>query len=204
MARIHEIADALALHLGGKHVPANQDGEFFDWYARVEVDMPAPSYSYVLTLTARGYGAKAGQITASLDAPRYKGETIHPRIDWPSASVNGDRDLQSIVADIARRVCNKPEANAALAAHAKALADRDARQRGIEGALAELTRDSSARESCNYPRSSSSAKLFNGNGGTYFTANVSPDSVHFERIGSVSIDQAKRIIAILEEANANG
>lgn len=198
MARIHEIADALALHLGGKQVPMNRDGEFFDWCARVDVDMPAPSIGYTLYLSAKTYGADAGKITVTLGARAYKGDAVSIKEPWPSARVNGNRDLQAVVADVARRVCNTPEAAAALAAHAAALAARDARARGVDGAMAELLASSKAHESGNYPRDTFRGRLFSSPGGVYFSATVAPDSVSFDRIGSMSVAQAKAVIKILE------
>ena len=197
--RIHEIADALALHMGGTHVPANNDGEFFDWYACVTVDMPAPSHSYKIGLTRKGYGADAGKITATLAPAPYSGELLQARIPWPSARIDEKRDLQAIVADIARRVCNAPEAATALNAHAAALKERNARAAGVNGAMDDILASCKAHESPNFPRSSSEGRIFSTSGSGYFNARVSPTSVYFDRLGSVSIDQAKRIIAILEE-----
>lgn len=198
MARIHEIAEAVALHFGGKHVPMNRDGEFFDWCARVDVDMPAPSIGYALHLSARTYGADQGKITVTLGARDYRGDRVSIREPWPSAKVNGARDTQSILAVISRRVVNTPEAAAALAAHAAALAERDARSKGVAGAMAELLASSKAHESVNYPRDTFRGRLFSSPGGVYFSATVTADSVTFDRIGSMSLGQAKQIIAILE------
>lgn len=197
-ARIHEIADALAHHLGGTHVPANRDGEFVDWYACVEVPMPAPSLPYTLSLTRKGYGAKAGAITATLYPADYPGERISPRISWPRATVGGNRDNAAIVADIARRVCNTPAAAAALTAHAAALADRDTAAAGVDGAMSRILTGTNARENQNSPRTSSSGNISSNPGGVYYSARISPSSVYFDRIGSVSVDQAILIIAVLE------
>lgn len=200
-APVNVLAREVAKTFGGTAEPMNADGEYFESWAQVRVSAFEQCPAYIITLDRRGYGVKADQVTVSIQpAKRCAEVSNYPPIVWPKAGMNATRDPQAIMADISRRVVNNPAARVALLEYARRVKELDERKAGVAGYLAHLLADApNARTVDHYPPTHYGARIFSVSG-THFEAQLSADgAIDFSRTGSVSMDQALRILAILRE-----
>jgi hypothetical protein len=190
---VNVFAAQLAKALGGDHVPANQDGEYFENFAIVKVGTALP---YNLNISKRGYGAKADQITVTVQPftrDRYA-DDYGSRIAWPAATVNGARPFKDIEKDIRRRVIDK--AQPALQEYEKLVADGGFKRATLDESMARLLALPGVTENRNWPRSTTEGRVFGPNG---FDARVSASgSIWVDRL-TLTTAQAVKLYAILQE-----
>lgn len=194
------LAREVAKTFGGKHVPANRDGEYFEKWATVEVDATEPTPAYTLTLSLRGYGANADKLTVTI-RPRELDSNVNTHgIEFPSASMDSKRGTQALMADISRRVVNHPDTATSLREYAKRLDELHAREAGVKSHLARiLAAAPNARTGDHHPPTHCSAKVYSGRGVSFDACVYADGSVTFARIGDMSLERAIRILAILNE-----
>jgi hypothetical protein len=197
-APVHVIARQAAKTFGGTQVSCNRDGEYFAHWALVNVEATDTMPAYQLSLTMRGYGTKSGELTVTL-CPLHQERDLNGRDGFARASMNSGRELQSLMADISRRLVNAPGTAEMLRDYARRVQELKDRKRGLDANLAELLTCPNARTNPDQPASNYGAEFYNASG-TPFSARLSTDgTVRFDRISTVTLERAKRILAILAE-----
>lgn len=193
---VRPLAAELAAALGGAVVNRHPDGETFSHYANIALGDLEIS-------VARRYPAR-NRLTLSIDLLELSGVSYDDagRVKLPQITVDPARDTVAIVKDIQRRLIapaqeplqNKRETIAAY------LAKKDA----ISALLEQMRKDFPRAHFPEHGKRDQSFQIYSSAAtGGHFSATVTQygdgPSIHFERIGSVSWDQAQRILAILCE-----
>lgn len=199
---VNVFARQVAQAFDGNAVPLNRDGEYFEAWANVAVPAHGDTPAYVLNIDRRGYGVKANQVTVSLQPAKLDNdiETRRVGLNKFRASMNSERETQSLIADISRRVVNAPGAVEALRGYESLVAEQQARRVGVAEHARKLAELPNVQlDTSNHPPNAYEAYLYNKSG-TYFNARVYTNgNVTFDRIGLVSNEQARKILAILAE-----
>jgi hypothetical protein len=198
---VNVLADGIAERIGGKHVPLNPDGEYFEGWADILCEETAKRPGFKLSLSMRGYGVKKDTVTARI-SPLVLSNNVS-RVKFPEASFDSKKTLDAIVKDVNRRVINE-EAFAALREYGGKLAALKARENALQATLEQMRKDYPGAHFPEHGARDTSFQVCSGAATSgYFYATVSQyesgPSVHFERINPASFDQAKRILAILCE-----
>lgn len=183
--RVHAFAAALADAIGGQHVPRG-DGEYRDWCATVQT----PSYGVFIRQDNSG---KRLEVSATA-GPCASRNAI--RRMWPRGSVAIGRPVADQVRDVCRRILTDENLRPCIEETDRRLAqeaEADAAQAATWAVI----------EAAGVRRSQHLSHAFSGSAGTYYTGRVEYNGgVTFERMGSVTADQAARILAILHEGES--
>jgi hypothetical protein len=197
---VNTLAKEVAKVFGGVHAPCNADGEYYEGWAHVIVPASSNIPAYEIGLSLGGWGVNKDKVTVSISPTNRNNDISTKALNFPSAGFNINRDFQSICAGISKRVVNFPGVVDSLLEYERrkqALIDR---KKGLEDHVQDvLASCPNVRVSPTDRSSNSQARLYNTSG-IYFTADLYHDgTLSFERISSMSLDQAKRILAILAE-----
>lgn len=183
---IHAFAAALADAIGGDFVPASHTDGYRDWVAHVQ----ASEYGVFIRQDNSG---KRLEITAAA-VPRAPRNAA--RHGWPRGTVAIGRPVSDQVRDVCRRILTEENLRPCIdETHLRLTqeAEADAAQATTWAAL----------EAAGARRSRHLGHAFSGPAGVYCSGRVEHNGgVTFERIGSVSADQAARILAILRGGGA--
>lgn len=197
-ARVNVIAREVAKTFGGKILFVRDDDPLTEYHATVKVEPHGATPGYKISIYIP-YPQK--KVTVRL-LPYEQDNDIRTN-DFPNATMTADRDLQALMADISRRVVNHAEAIPALKRYAAKLEKKRACERGVKDHLAKiLAAVPSAYVSPGYPANSYEGRFFGrgGDKGVGYDARVYADGkVQIDRMGSVTLDQALRILNILGE-----
>ena len=197
---VNLLAKEVAKVFGGTHVPVGRDNEFYETWAEVLVpafqDIPA----YSLHLSLRGWGAAKDKVTVSLNPIRKDNDVSLSGLNFPSASFNITRDFQSICSGISKRVVNVAEVVDLLCEFERrkqALIDL---KKGLQGHLEDLLKSCPNLEvSHNQTNRDAQVTLWTKGGHSSYVTLYSGGTLGFDRISSLPLDKAKRILAILAE-----
>jgi hypothetical protein len=195
----HALAEALAPLIDGTHEPFGPDATFRDWSAQVQ----APGYRVFIRKSNNGKRLEVSTGPGQHDSRFATSRT------WPAGTVAIDR-MAGIM---------NPISGAKAAAVAEYVCDRILKEEALMPCIEETTRRRQqadeaderreaglvAMEAAGARRSAHLKESFhNGPGqpGAYYEGRLEHSgSVTFTRLGSVTTDQAARIIAILAEDN---
>lgn len=185
--RIHLFASELAAAIGGTHAPTGGDGEYRDWCAQVLM----PDYGVFIR---QDNGGRRMEIITMPGAVAARNRVSISR-QWPRGSVAMERPVADQVRDVVRRIINADELPACVA-EAKARLEADAAAEARKAEAFAILEAAGARRSQH-----TEAEFHNGTApGTYYVGRVERSGqVTFTRLGSVTPDQAARIIAVLAE-----
>lgn len=186
---VRPIAAELATILGGTVDGTNRDGETFDHWATIDIGADCIDIRR----------AKPTRLEISISANDVPAAIVG-RIGClkaPSVTIDGTRDSAAIAKDIKRRVIEP--AQAGLADYRAKAQDIKTRDGSLAAVVASLQADfpnlrftlESGRETASMAGGHKAA--------TYCHARVEPNGdVYFERIGTLSADKARQILAILD------
>lgn len=198
---VNVLAKEVAKVFGGEHVELDLDGGFYECFAKVVVPAFDQTPGYELNMRISNYGADKGRVTVSLYPTRTHRDVTTRGCG--EITVNSAREAQSICADISKRLVNKGDVIENLRDNDRRVDEAEAHDVGLAGHLEALQRDCpNVTTLDHFPASGGSVRLFAKNmaGNIYFKASLYANGdVGFERIGNVSLDQARRIFAILAE-----
>jgi len=198
---VNRLARAVAKEFGGA-IKTNRDGELFEAYAEVSVPADKARPACFVSLSLRGYGAKAQTLTVGLNAIESDSEMSRRYMpDRPVARMDVRRGEAAMLRDIRRRVVDCDGAKAYLIEHAKRLADARRRRGGMASAIERMGREfpnisiNQASEPGGYE-----TKFYSSGSGAYFNGRLNGDErVTFDRISPIPWESARRILAILAE-----
>lgn len=201
---VNMLAREVARTFGGT-VKRNVDDDLYENVACVKVAAFGEVPGYELTLDRRSFGAAAHKLTVRVGPLGGVNPDVYMEsLKALSASFDSRRETQSLLADIGRRVVNAPATRAALIEYEARLKALQARRRGIEGHVKELLAAAPNAMLARDGVSNYEARIFSRSG-VSFNARVGAEGrVSFNRIGTVSADAARRILAILAEPGADG
>jgi hypothetical protein len=198
-----EIAAHFAAHTPGPvAVPVGADGEYFPHWAQVNFPADGDTPAFELNLSLRGYGTKKNEVTFSVTpekATRREGAN-ETGLNLPTASMDSTRERKKLFADLARRVLNSPDLARGLKEHAARVAHIRKRKHDLRNYLQRLTLEAPNADLWCNPRdlSNTGPAPLGSRAGADFRAHLYPDgSVSFDRISSLSFDDALKVFAIL-------
>lgn len=193
MTDLSQLANILASDLNATIQP-NEFASDNDRHFNIKTD------DLVIYVSRKGWGAKADFIEVGV-APngRLEDNDCNYRLGWPTISLNGTRPVEALVADIKRRVINSEATSSALLKYRENVEAKRSRENDLGRAQQRLVALPNVRFARDRGTSSWTCDFYNY-GGSYFNGRVNSDGqVTFERVGSVSMDKAERILKILGE-----
>lgn len=198
-SKANVLAAQIAAHFGGEHVPMNADGEYYVSFAEIRVPATEQAPAHELSVDLRGYGAKKDRAEIRMYSTA-KSQDSYNHGKAGEMGVDSNRDINAICKEIRRRLYT-PENIEKLRAHEKRVAAERDRQASLEQRLAAmLARHKNVWVQKGAAVNDRSVTLYSQGKTACFNATLYPNgAVSFERIGSVSADQAARILDILAE-----
>jgi hypothetical protein len=193
---VRPLAVELAAALGGSVVNRHPDGETFSHCADIALRDS-------MIIVSRKWPAK-NRLTLSIDILESSHLSYDDtgRIKFPQITIDPARETATIVKDIQRRLI--APAQEPLQKKREAVAAYLAKKDAISALLEQMRKDFPRAHFPEHGKRDQSFQIYSSAAtGGHFSATVTQygdgPSIHFERIGSVSWDQAQRILAILCE-----
>lgn len=193
---VRPLAAELATALGGAVANRHPDGETFSNCADIALS------DCLLTVSRVWPDRKRLTIRIDILEPYHLSHDDTGRIALPKITVDPARDTASIVKDIQRRLIGP--AQEPLQKKREAIAAYLAKKDAIGALLEQMRKDFPRAHFPEHGKRDQSFQIYSSAATSgHFSATVTQysdgPSIHFDRIGSVSWEQAQRILAILCE-----
>ena len=197
---VNRLAKEVAKTFGGTHVPVGMDGDFYEYYAKVEVKETSSFPAYAINLYKNGFGSTKDKVEVDIAPLKIDPDVNRSGLPFPRAGFNINRDFQALCSGISKRVVNCPEALAALKEYQTRLDALNSRRQGLEGHMSELKNACpSIQFSTNYKKGDTTVRIFSYTGNSANGTLYSDGFIAFDYINSINMDKAQRILNILAE-----